>query len=135
MFFSAVSGGEVLVHENELKQMKQVMDALNNANIHKEAVIDELENRLNSVIRMNEALAYKVTQFQSLDFDKCLNFTNEDLADRILDLQRKRSFFVRPPTWMVYSTSSAIVPVFVLARYFLNSWKLRCILFCFDSLR
>jgi hypothetical protein len=101
--------------------MKQTMEALNIANIEKESVISQLEHRLQSVIRLNEGLAYKVTQFQSLDFDQCLKYSNEELVDKIFDLQRKRSFFSRPPTWQVYSTSAAIVPVMLIVRWLLTS--------------
>ena len=114
-------GKTFLVEENELQQMRQIVESLNNANIEKEGVISEVEKRLESVIRMNEVLAYKVTQFQSLDFDKCMSYTNEELGDKIFQLHKQRSFFARPPTWVVYSTSAAVVPVMLILRYLLIS--------------
>jgi hypothetical protein len=126
-----LQAAKFLVDEAELRDMKSMMERLNAANSEREIIISELEKRLHNAIQINEILNYKVNQYESLSFDNCLKLTNEELVNNILQLQSARSFWHKPPSWLVYSSAVTIIPVTLLLVHFASKLKLNWCDLCY----
>jgi hypothetical protein len=122
-YLHLIEAAKFLVDETELRDMKSMMERLNAANSEREIIIAELDKRLQNAIQINEILNYKVSQYETLNFDSCLKLTNEELVKNIFQLQSARSFWNKPPSWLVYSSAVTMIPVTLLLVHFASKLK------------